>query len=417
MRWPPRQIGGQQPGNLKVRNMFESVAAAAPDAILGLNEAFQNDPRERKVNLTVGVYHDAQGQTPILSCVKEAERRLIETEHSKSYLRIEGRTDFDQRVPELLLGPTHHALTAGRTCTAQTPGGTSALRIAADWLGEAFPNARFWLSTPTWPNHPNVLRAAGRQLQSYRYYNVDQHAVEFDQMMYDLAGVTAGDVVVLHGCCHNPTGADLDEDQWEAVARCLQERQALPLIDFAYQGLARGLEPDAAALRTVCATVDELIVCSSYSKNFGLYRERVGALTILTRTSAAADAVLSRVKKCIRSNYSNPPSHGASIVATVLGDPQLRAGWMDELATMRERICSMRSALAAAIQAENPSLDYSFLTRQHGMFSLTGLTPDHVAHLREEYSIYVVANGRINLAGLNQHNLEYVAGALAAALG
>lgn len=393
--------------------MFEKVEAAPPDAILGLVEAFKADASDRKVNLTVGVYHNEAGTTPILHCVKQAERKMIDSEQTKSYLAIDGHAQYARLVQELMLGKDHPAVTESRVATVQTPGGTGGLRVAADWLAGLLPGASIWLSHPTWPNHPNVFRAAGCAIKTYAYYDSVRHEIDFEQTLADLAHVAAGDVVVLHGCCHNPTGADLSLTQWAELAALLKQRQALPLVDFAYQGFANGLEEDAAGLRTACDHLDELLVCSSFSKNFGLYRERVGALSVVAQTRDHATAVLSQLKRCIRANYSNPPAHGASIVAAVLSDDALKATWIDELAVMRNRINSMRSQLADQITARDCPADFSFMKQQRGMFSLTGLTPDQVATLREEHAIYIVGNGRINLAGLNDQNLDYVAASLA----
>jgi aspartate/tyrosine/aromatic aminotransferase len=396
--------------------MFQSVEPAPPDAILGLSEAFKADPRENKVNLTVGVYANAEGVTPVLSCVKAAERLLLEQESSKTYLGIDGLAEYDQFVPRLILGDDHPVVNEQRVITVQTPGGTGALRVAADWLSTSFPNPTVWLSTPTWPNHPNVFRAGHCAVQSYAYYDMARNEIDFAAMCASLGDVQPGDIVVLHGCCHNPTGADLKGSQWHEVASILKQREAVPLVDFAYQGLAEGLDEDAAGLRVLADALDELIVCSSFSKNFGLYRERVGALTVVADSSDAAAAVLSRLKKCVRCNYSNPPSHGASIVATVLGDAKLTQQWQTELATMRNRINEMRKQLAEIITAMDCPVDFRFMQQQRGMFSLTGLSPAQVQRLRDERAVYIVGNGRINLAGLNQNNVQYVAESIASVL-
>lgn len=396
--------------------MFQSVEPAPPDAILGLSDAFRADPSSNKVNLTVGVYTDATGVTPVMACVKSAERILLDQETSKTYLGIDGLPAYDQFVPRLMLGTNHVAITEQRVITAQTPGGTGALRVAADWLSTSFPGSTVWLSTPTWPNHPHVFHAGHCQTKSYAYYDTARNEIDFPAMCESLSQVQPGDVVVLHGCCHNPTGADLKDTQWNEVAALLKQHQAIPLVDFAYQGLAEGLDEDAAGLRVLADALDELIVCSSFSKNFGLYRERVGALTLVADSSDAASAVLSRLKKCIRSNYSNPPAHGASIVATVLENPELRQQWQAELTEMRNRINGMRRQLAEIVTDMDGPLDFSFMHQQRGMFSLTGLSPEQVQRLREERSVYIVGNSRINLAGLNRTNVQYVAEAIASVL-
>ncbi len=396
--------------------MFQTVEPAPPDAILGLNEAFQQDPSSNKVNLSVGVYANASGTTPILRCVKAAERLLLEQESSKTYLGIDGLPQYDAFVPRLVLGADHPAIAERRVITAQTPGGTGALRVAADWLSSSFPDSEVWLSTPTWPNHPNIFLAGHCAIRSYAYYDRATNQIDFQAMCASLADVKPGDVVLLHGCCHNPTGADLQPSEWEQVGQLLKQRGAIPLIDLAYQGFSESVEQDAQGVRILAGELDELIICSSFSKNFGLYRERVGALTIIADSEKAAAAVLSRLKKCIRTNYSNPPSHGASVVAQVLGDAVLQEQWQKELAEMRDRINQMRKRLAELVTAMDCPMDFSFMHQQRGMFSLTGLSPDQVGRLRDERSIYIVGNGRINLAGLNEQNVAYVAEGIASVL-
>lgn len=391
--------------------MFESLTAAPPDAILGLNEAFKDDPSPHKVNLGVGVFKDSAGATPVLACVKEAERRLVDTETTKSYLPIDGHPGYGRHVPQLLFGDSVESSRAG---TIQTPGGTGALRVAGDFVHAMFPNAKLWLSNPTWANHPNVFTAAGLRIETYGYYDPEAMGLDFAAMLSDLKKVTAGDVVLLHGCCHNPTGVDLSLSQWQEIGALLSERKALPLVDFAYQGFADGLEEDAAGLRSLLSTHDELLVCSSFSKNFGLYRERVGALVAVSKDAAACDVVMSQLKKVVRTNYSNPPAHGASIVATVLGDAQLTQQWHDELAVMRERISGMRDLLVSQLSAAGIDRDFGFIQRQNGMFSFSGLTREHVERLRSEYSIYIVGSGRINVAGITEDNVKYLCEAIAA---
>jgi len=393
--------------------MFETLTAAPPDAILGLNEAFKEDTSAHKVNLGVGVYKDPSGVTPVLGCVKEAERRLVETESSKSYLPINGHAGYGRFVPSLLFG-SH--VDHDRAGTIQTPGGTGALRIAGDFIKTMFPSAKMWLSNPTWANHPNVFAAAGLQVESYGYYDPAVMGLDFEAMIADLTKVSAGDVVLLHGCCHNPTGVDLAADQWQQVGALLAERGALPLVDFAYQGFADGLEEDATGLRSLLSTHNELLVCSSFSKNFGLYRERVGALVALGKDQAARDIVMSQLKKVVRTNYSNPPSHGASIVATVLGDEALTKQWHDELAAMRERINGMRDLFVEQLAAAGVTGDYGFIQQQRGMFSFSGLTKEQVDRLRSEFSIYIVGSGRINVAGITSDNVEYLCKSIASVL-
>ena len=390
--------------------MFETLTAAPPDAILGLNEAFKNDTSPNKINLGVGVFKNPAGVTPILNCVKEAERRLVEQEPSKAYLPINGHAEYGSHVPKLLFGDTiDHA----RTATIQSPGGTGALRVAGDFVKKMFPGAKIWTSNPTWANHPNIFAAAGLEVATYGYFDAASNALNFDAMLADLKAVPAGDVVLLHGCCHNPTGVDPSLEQWKQVSEVLAERKALPLVDFAYQGFADGLEEDAAGLRSLLEHHKELLVCSSFSKNFGLYRERVGALVTLSETPETSATVMSQLKKVVRTNYSNPPAHGANIVATVLNDAELTAQWHQELAEMRSRISGMRDLLVNGLAAAGIDQDFSFITRQRGMFSFSGLSKEQVERLKAEHSIYIVGSGRINVAGISENNVDYLCKAIA----
>ncbi len=390
--------------------MFETLTAAPPDAILGLNEAFKNDTSPNKINLGVGVFKNPAGVTPILNCVKEAERRLVEQEPSKAYLPINGHAEYGSHVPKLLFGDTiDHA----RTATIQSPGGTGALRVAGDFVKKMFPGAKIWTSNPTWANHPNIFAAAGLEVATYGYFDAASNALNFDAMLADLKTVPAGDVVLLHGCCHNPTGVDPSLEQWKQVSEVLAERKALPLVDFAYQGFADGLEEDAAGLRSLLEHHKELLVCSSFSKNFGLYRERVGALVTLSETPETSATVMSQLKKVVRTNYSNPPAHGANIVATVLNDAELTAQWHQELAEMRSRISGMRDLLVNGLAAAGIDQDFSFITRQRGMFSFSGLSKEQVERLKAEHSIYIVGSGRINVAGISENNVDYLCKAIA----
>ncbi len=390
--------------------MFESITAAPPDAILGLNEAFKSDKSPNKINLGVGVFKDKTGITPVLKCVKEAERRLVEQEPSKAYLPISGHAEYGQHVPKLLFADTvDHA----RTATIQTPGGTGALRVAGDFIRTMLPGASIWMSDPTWANHPNVFGAAGLEVKKYGYFDAAANSLNFDAMLSDLKKVPAGDVVLLHGCCHNPTGVDPSLEQWKEVGTVLAERKVLPLVDFAYQGFADGLEADASGLRSLLANHEELLVCSSFSKNFGLYRERVGALVALSKDAATSTSVMSQLKRTVRTNYSNPPSHGASIVATVLGDAELTSQWHQELADMRDRINGNRDLLVAKLAAAGLDKDFSFIKTQRGMFSFSGLTKDQVERLKNEFSIYIVGSGRINVAGITEANVDYLCESIA----
>lgn len=396
--------------------MFESVSTAPPDAILGLADAFRADPNPAKINLSVGSYKDETGITPIMQCVKRAEERLLREERSKDYMSIQGSAAYGQAVQELLFGAKHEAVQAKRLAVAQTPGGTAALRVAADFLAKQFPQATVWVSDPTWPNHPGIFQAAGLQVRTYPYFDKATNGLAWDALQATLSGVAAGDVVVLHGCCHNPTGIDPTAEQWRELAELLRKRGALPLLDFAYQGLAEGLEEDALALGVLAQPGAELLVASSFSKNFGLYNERVGALTAVCRDAATAEAVLSQFKGCIRVNYSNPPSHGGAIVSTVLTDPELRELWEQELTDLRGRIAKMRRLFVETLAKHGVQKDFSFIQRQRGMFSFSGLSPAQVERLRKEHGVYVVGSGRINVAGMTLNNMDALCQAVAAVL-
>lgn len=393
--------------------MFERITPAPPDAILGLTVAFRNDPNPNKINLGVGVYKDAQGRTPVLHSVKRAEARILETEATKSYLDIDGSPAYAAAVQELLFGAGHEALASKRAVTAQAPGGTGALRVAADFIARVLPGRRVWISDPTWPNHPSIFRAAGLEVATYPYFDAARNGVNFEQMVATVAQIPAGDVLLLHGCCHNPTGSDLTPAQWSQIADLVAERKLLPLIDFAYQGFADGLREDAAGLLAMARPGCELLVASSFSKNFGLYNERIGALTVVAATESAAQSALSHVKQAIRANYSNPPAHGAAIVTTVLSDPELRAEWEGEVAEMRERINTMRHLFVETLNEKGVARDFSFIARQRGMFSFSGLNAAQVQALRDRYGIYVVGGGRINVAGMTEANMDYLCAAIA----
>lgn len=394
--------------------MFDQIEMAPPDPILGLEEAFKRETNPAKINLAAGVYRDEAGATPIFRAVKQAEADMLERENTKSYLGIVGAPEYGRLVQELLFGAGHPVMAASRAVTAHTPGGTGALRVAADFLKRANPTATVWISQPSWPNHPGVMKAAGLAVQTYPYFDAAGNRVDFAALLAALGSVAAGDVVILHGSCHNPTGADLTAAQWAQVAAALGERGAVPLVDFAYQGLAAGLREDAAGIAQLAAHLPELLIASSFSKNFGLYNERVGALTLVAGSAAAADASLSQVKSVIRANYSNPPAHGAAIVTAILNSPALRADWEAELGAMRARIHAMRGQFVRGLAVAGASRDYSFIERQNGMFSFTGLTKEQVRRLREEFAIYIVDSGRINVAGLTTHNLPAVCAAIAA---
>ncbi len=396
--------------------MFDRLETAPPDPILGLEEAFKRDTNPAKINLAAGVYRDETGNTPIFRAVKRAEADILETEISKSYLGMAGLPEFTAAVQALVFGTGSELLRSRRATTVQAPGGTAALRVAADFIHKASPSSTVWISQPTWPNHPPLFRNAGLALETYPYFDAEHNCVAFDAMMTGLQRVNRGDVVLLHGSCHNPTGADLSLEQWAQVAGLLEQKAAVPLIDFAYQGFGRGLDEDAAGVRLLAGRLPEMLIASSYSKNFGLYNERTGALTVLTGAPAAADAALSQLKIVIRGNYSNPPAHGARIVTAILGSPELRAEWEVELESVRNRIQAMRHELVEGLHARGVPRDFSCLEEQNGMFSYTGLTKEQVARLRGERSIYIIDSGRINVAGLTRTNLPAVCEAIASVL-
>lgn len=393
--------------------MFESIQAAPPDAILGLAEAFRNDSSPNKINLTVGVYKDETGQTPVLGSVKAAEARVLEEESSKGYLPIDGSANFNRMTRELYFGADHEIVTSGRSATAQCPGGTGALRVAAEFVSKNLPSSSIWVSVPTWPNHPKVFAAGGLNVQQYAWFDPDSHGVNIDAVLAAIGEIPAGDVICLHACCHNPTGADPSTEQWKQIADAVYDRGLLPLLDFAYLGFGTGLSEDTAALREFSRSGAEFIVASSFSKNFGLYRERVGALTVVTDSAATAKTVASQIKTTIRTNYSNPPSHGGAIVEVILSNADLRSQWEGELADMRGRINDMRRLFTELMAARVPDQDFSFIEKQRGMFSYSGLTAEQVDTLREQSSIYIVRDGRINVAGVTPDNAETLCDAVA----
>ncbi len=392
--------------------MFADLEPRAPDAILGLMERYRADDRPDKVSLASGVYVDETGVTPVLDTVREAEERILASQTTKVYKPIGGDPAYNRPVRDLVFGAGHPAVTAGRVETMHTPGGTGALRVAGDLVSAIQPHAAVWLSTPTWPNHPQVFEAAGLPVRSYPYLGEDGE-LDIETMLNVLRSVPAGDVVVLHGCCHNPTGIDPTAEQWGRIADTVVGAGALPLLDFAYQGFADGLDEDAVGLRTLLARATTMFVASSFSKNFALYDERVGALSIVGADPGETATLLSHAKGVIRSNYSNPPAHGGEIVATVLADPALRERWVGEVGVMRDRINGNRARFVAGLQAAGAPGNHESLMRQRGMFSLLPLGEARVARLRDEFGVYVVGVGRVNVAGLTAANLEPVCRAIA----
>ncbi|CAI1779448.1 amino acid aminotransferase [Serratia sp. TSA_198.1] len=396
--------------------MFEKITAAPADPILGLTDIFRADARPNKINLGIGVYKDETGKTPVLTSVKKAEQYLLENETTKNYLGIEGIPAFATCTQELLFGKQSPIIADKRARTAQTPGGTGGLRVAADFIANQTTAKRIWISNPSWPNHKNVFSAVGLEVLEYAYYDAANHSLDFDGLLNSLKQAQAGDVVLFHGCCHNPTGIDPTAEQWAQLAELSVANGWLPLFDFAYQGFAKGLEEDAQGLRIFAAKHQELIVASSYSKNFGLYNERVGACTIVAADAETADRAFSQVKAAIRANYSNPPSHGAAVVATILGDDALRALWEQELTDMRQRIHRMRQLFVNTLQEKGAEQDFSFIINQNGMFSFSGLSKEQVLRLREEFGVYAVNSGRVNVAGMTPDNMAPLCEAIVAVL-
>ena len=393
--------------------LFSDVELAPRDPILGLNEAFNADTRSNKTNLGVGVYTNDEGRLPLMRAVREAEKLRLEAASPRGYLPIEGLAAYDTAVQKMLLGADSPIVAEGRAITAQSLGGTGALKIGADFLKRLNPNAKVAISDPSWENHRALFEAAGFEVVNYPYYEAATHGVAFDAMIAALNSYPAGTVVVLHACCHNPTGVDLNVEQWKKIAEVVQARELVPFLDMAYQGFADGIDADAAAVRLFANTDMNVFISSSFSKSFSLYGERVGALTITTGSKDEATRVMSQLKRVIRTNYSNPPVHGGAVVATVLSSPELRAMWEQELGEMRERIRSMRVSLVEKLQASGTRRDFSFVSAQRGMFSYSGLSAAQVERLREEFGIYAVSTGRICVAALNTKNIDAVAAAIA----
>jgi aspartate/tyrosine/aromatic aminotransferase len=394
--------------------MFDHLSTAPADPILGLSQAFRADPRAHKIDLTVGVYKDETGATPILRSVKEAEKRLLEQETTKGYLPIEGPPEYNRAVAELAL---QNAVSLDRTATVQSPGGTGACRVAADFMGRHFPGTRIWLSNPTWVNHASIFEAAGLKALVHPYLAADKVSLDLSAMLETLKkDARPGDMICLHACCHTPTGIDPDAAAWQQIAEVTASAGILPLVDFAYQGFGDGLVEDTIAIRSLLEKHEELLICSSFSKNFGLYSERVGAMTLVAKTAAAATAALSQLKAAVRCNYSNPPRHGGSVVATVLGNAELRHQWESEVDAMRQRIHTMREKFVAGMASRTDKRDFQFLLKQKGMFSYSGLTPMQVDWLKQNKAIYIVGSGRINVAGMTESNLPILCDAIAESL-
>ena len=389
-------------------SLFGAVDLAPRDPILGITEAFNADANPRKVNLGVGVYCDDNGKVPLLECVKRSERELAETAAPRSYLPIDGLPAYDQAVQKLVFGEDSKAIV-----TVQALGGTGGLKIGADFLKQFAPDAQVWISEPSWENHRQLFEAAGFKVNAYRYYEPTTRGLDVVGMLQSLAAIPAGSIVVLHACCHNPTGVDLDQPRWREVLEIVRSHGHIPFLDLAYQGFAEGTDEDAFAARLFAGATAPVFLSSSFSKSFSIYGERVGALSVVTSSADEAKRVLSNLKRIVRTNYSNPPSHGSQIVATILGSPELKTLWLRELGEMRERIKKMRHALVDGVHKRVPGADWSFILKQRGMFSYSGLTKEQVRRLREEYSIYTIDTGRICVAALTSKNVDYVADAIA----
>lgn len=387
--------------------MYEHLEAIPPDPLLGLIAAYRKDPRENKIDLGVGVFKDANGHTRLLDSVKQAEKKLFEIEDTKTYLGPPGVTGFNQAMSTLLYGKDHAVLKDDRVMTIQTPGGTGGLRVAADFIQRVDPGAKVWMTNPTWANHNALFPAAGLTIEHFPYYNPADSSLDFDGMMIALEEAAAGDVVLLHGCCHNPSGVDLSTRQWKAFVELTQRKGFTPMIDIAYQGFGDGLDQDAQGVRMLADAVDELIVVSSCSKNFALYRERCGAISLVCKNSAAASAAATHIHNITRVLYSMPPSHGPAIVDIILHDETLTNLWHSELAEMRDRINGLRKLVAKRARKAGLSRDLSFLERQRGMFSFLGISKNQVSQMAEDYGIYMAGSSRMNVAGFNENNVDY----------
>ena len=396
--------------------MFNNLETLPPDPILGLSAAFKQDPRSEKIDLGVGVYKDAQGNTPVMAAVKEAERQFLGIEDTKSYIAQVGVDAFNSGITDLVLGADHPAVRDGRVGTVMTPGGTGALRLCSELIAEMNPDATVWVGDPTWANHIPVIKGAGLKVAKYPYYEKGALSVSFDAMMSALEGAAKGDAVLLHGCCHNPCGADLSREQWQQVADLVNRKGLLPFVDIAYQGFGSGLEDDAYGVRLMAEQTPEVLVASSCSKNFGLYRERTGAVLAISNNGDKAAAARSHVAHIARGIYSMPPAHGGFLAGMVLADDTLRAQWEQEVTGMRNRMNDLRSLFVSKMAAKGSPVDFSFIEKQFGMFSFLGISPEQIAQLRDEYAIYIVGSSRINVAGISESTIDYLTDSLLAVM-
>lgn len=395
--------------------MFNQLQPVPTDPILGLMTEYKADTNPKKVDLSVGVYKNEIGDTPVLAAVKEAEQHRLTNEQSKAYLGMAGDVRYNQLMTDLLFGE-HDAVQSGRVKTAQTPGGTGSLRVAAEFIARCNPKAKVWVTNPTWANHISIFNAAGLQIEEFPYFDFDTMGLKFDQTVEALNKIPSGDIVLFHACCHNPSGMDLNIQQWQTVADIAKKQGFTILIDSAYQGFGEGLNEDAAGLRLLASQVDEMIVCSSCSKNFGLYRDRIGAISILGTNAEKADIAFSVILGVIRAIYSMPPAHGADIVATILSSNELTKLWHDELNEMRTRINGLRSFVVDKFKEKGVPGNFEFIAKQNGMFSFLGIDKETISVLKNDYSIYIVGSSRVNVAGVNNSNADYLAESLAKVL-
>ena len=397
-------------------SLFDAVELAPRDPILGLNEQYNSDTRPQKVNLGVGVYYNDEGRIPLLRAVRQAEIQRIEAAAARGYLPIDGLAAYNKAAQVLLLGEGSEVIASGRALTAQALGGTGALKIGADFLRQLLPQSKVAISNPSWENHRALFERAGFTVETYPYYDPSTHGLDFDGMLAGLKALPAKTVVVLHACCHNPTGVDPSFEQWQQIAQAVKEGDLVPFLDIAYQGFGEGLEEDASVVRLFASLDLTMLISSSFSKSFSLYGERVGALTLVTSSQDESARVLSQLKRIIRTNYSNPPTHGGTVVSTVLNTPELHGLWAEELAQMRDRIRAVRTQLVEKLKARNVAQDFDFVLAQRGMFSYSGLSAEQVERLRVEHGVYAVSSGRICVAALNSGNIDYVANAIAQVL-
>lgn len=394
--------------------MFEHLQAYGGDPIFRLNEAFHADPRDRKVNLTIGLYYDEQGRLPLLDVARRAEEQWASKGQPRGYLPIEGLASYRSAVQKLVFGADSKVLQEGRVATIQTLGGSGALKVGGDFLHDAYPNSEMWISDPAWDNHHSIFRGSGIPTHTYRYYDPQTRGLDFTGLMEDISVLPEYSIVLLHPCCHNPTGADLSDEQWLKLIPVLQQRKLIPFLDMAYQGFGRSLDEDAFAVRAMVDAGLTFLLANSFSKNFSYYSERCGGLSVVCKSADEADRVLGQLKAVVRRNYSNPPSHGGQAIATILSDESLLAEWTADVEAMRQRIAAMRKRVHDRLKELAPQYDSSYFVKQQGMFCYTGLSKEQIQKLRDDFGVYILESGRISVPGLNQSNVDYFAESLAA---